>query len=149
MMTEAEARALMARRVDVATAAALMAVPPELLAAVASGGAVTLSEGWRTVRRHLEARLFEVRAARRGAYMRARRACERLARTVVQPDRARAVLAAFAGAVARVLDALALTVAGLDTRLAQRVPGILRAVAEAAREAATFRALRKGKRGAR
>lgn len=149
MMTEGEARALMARPLDVIEAAALLAVPVDVLAGLASAGAITLAEAWRAMRRDLEARLAEVRAARRGAYMRRRRAVERAARAVLDRDRAAAALAALSRAVVRVLDALALILTGFDLRLGERLPRIAAAVAETARDAAALRTRRNGRRAAR
>lgn len=132
MITEDQAKAFLARHLDLATAAALLVVPVELVAGVASGGVVTLLDAWRAMRRHLEAQLQAARAERRSAFMRSRRAVQKAARSVVPEARARAAVAALAAAVALILDALALTLAGLDARLADRLPGIRRAVAEEA-----------------
>lgn len=145
MMTEREARALLARPVPVAVAAGLLAVPPDLLAGLASGGHVTLADAWRAVRRALEARLAAARAARRGAYMRARRAVQRAARAAVRPERAQAALAALGAAVARELDAVALSLTGLDPRTADRLPRIAAAVAYSARHAFALRLRGKAK----
>ncbi|WP_103255591.1 hypothetical protein [Tabrizicola aquatica] len=130
MISEDQARAFLARHLDLATAAALLIVPEEAVAGVASGGVVTLFDAWRAMRRHLEAQLNKARAERRSAYMAARRAVQKAARSVVPVARARAAVAALAAAVVLILDALALTLAGLDARLADRLPGIRRAVAE-------------------
>ena len=139
MITEDQAKMFLARHLEVATSAALLVVPVELVAAVASGGVVTLIDAWRAMRRHLEAQLRAVRAERRSRYMSARRAIQKAARAVVPQARARAAVAAFSGAVARVLDALALTLTGLDTHLADRLPGIRRAVAEEAQRVLSAR----------
>lgn len=145
MMTQQEARALMARPVPLAVAAGLLNVPPDALGAVASAEPVTLARAWRAMRRDLESRLAQVRATRRAAYMRARRAVERAARAAVRRDRAQAAVAAFADAVAVKLDGMAATLTGASPRLAARLPGIRRAVADAAREAAELRPRARGK----
>jgi len=132
----------LARNIDVVTAAALLVVPVDLVAGIASNGVLTLGDAWRAARRSLEAELLAVRADRRSRYMRARRAVQKAARAVVGHDRFRAVVAALAQAVDHVLISLAASLRGLDMRLSERLARIRRSVSDEADRAEKWGAKR-------
>lgn len=127
-MTDQMAIGMMSRRLLVEQAASFFGCSVRLLLPLAKGGTVTLTEAFGAVRRDAEARLRAIRFARRSAYMKARRGLEREAKRLVERAFALGAREALRGAVAAILEALAVILSPIDPCLSARARRAAQAV---------------------
>lgn len=119
---------LMLRRLLIEQAASFFGCSVRLLLPLAKGGTVTLTEAFCAVRRDAESRLRAIRFARRSAYMKARRGLEREAKRLVERAFATGAREALRGAVAALLEALAIILSPIDPCLSARARRAVQAV---------------------